>query len=53
MTDDLARLLQDIPAAQELAELAALERAATHFIENLTAHLTDIIAERRDYLNSP
>jgi hypothetical protein len=44
---DVARLLQEIAAAQELGDLAALEREA----EELTARLTDAIRERREYLN--
>jgi hypothetical protein len=44
---DVVRLLQEIAAAQDLAELAALEREA----EELTARLTDAIRERREYLN--
>jgi hypothetical protein len=44
---DVAGLLQEIAAAQDLVELAALEREA----EELTARLTDAIRERREYLN--
>ena len=43
---DVTRLLQEIAAAQDHDELAALEREA----EDLTARLTDAIRERREYL---
>ena len=47
---DVARLLQEIAAAQDLAELAALERDATRVIEDITARVTDAIRERHEYL---
>ena len=47
---DVDRLLQEIGAAQDFAELTTLEREATHLIEDLTARLTDAIRERREYL---
>jgi hypothetical protein len=48
---DVVRLLQEIGAAQDIADLVALERDATHLIEDITARLSDAIRERRDYLN--
>jgi hypothetical protein len=47
---DVARLLQEIAAAQDRAELTLLEHAATRLIDELAARLTDAIRERRDYL---
>ena len=48
---DLDRLLQEISAAQDLAELAALEHAAARLIDELTARLANSIREQREYLS--
>ena len=51
MTDVVNRLLEEIATAPDLAELATLERAATHLIEDLTAHLSDAIREQHEFLS--
>jgi hypothetical protein len=48
---DVDRLLQEIGAAQDLADLAALEHATIRLIEELAARLNDATRERREYLN--
>ena len=47
------RLRRFAAAAQDLVELAALERAATLLIDQLTERLTDAIRERREFLSRP
>lgn len=47
---DIGRLLEEIAAAQDSAELVALEHEATRLIDELTARLSDAIQERREYL---
>ena len=48
---DIDRLLEEIAAAQDPADLATLEREATRLIEDLTARLSDAIQERRGFLS--
>ena len=48
---DVDRLFQEISAARDLADLAALERAASLLIEDITARLADAIRERHEYLD--
>jgi hypothetical protein len=48
---DFDRLLQEIAAAQELPDLVVLERAASELIDALAERVTNVIRERRKYLN--
>jgi hypothetical protein len=50
---DFDRLLEEIAAAQELPDLVVLEHAAGELIDALSDRLTDVIRERREYLNRP
>ena len=48
---DLERLLQEIAAAQDLVELAALERETTRLIDELIARAVEFVVRNRGTLS--